>query len=283
MGMATGGASPLRVLIVDDSLDIRTLLGLMLRRDGRFDVVGEATDGRQAIEMAVGLAPDLVVLDRQMPVLGGIEAMPGIREACPNAEIVLYTSTADPKTEDMALHAGAIGVLQKQSIALGIGEKLAELLARRWEDPDAEIEVKIGPVPAAAARNWVENTTGIVAAVRAHSDVVWPAIGGPVPEEVLDRFVRLLAAWGEVAETAEVFVWVGRMRPDHVRTLVSEWARLDTMDDRTLDAIGVHWSGPEGRVFFEALTEAVVAVLSRHEETRRLAERLRSLGWSTPA
>src|SRR5579884_3158841 len=97
------GASRLRVLIVDDSLDIRTLLGLMLRRDERFEVIGEATDGRQAIDLAAKLGPDLVILDRQMPVLGGLEAMPGIRAACPNAQIVLYTSMADPETENMAL------------------------------------------------------------------------------------------------------------------------------------------------------------------------------------
>jgi len=283
--MVTGpdsGDPPLRVLVVDDSLDIRTLLGLMLRRDGRFEVVGEAVDGRQAIELAGRLQPDLVVLDRQMPGLGGIEAMPGIREACPNAEIVLYTAAADPETETLALHAGAIGTIQKQAIALGVGERLAELLARRWEDPEAEIEVKIGPVPAASARAWIVNTEAIVGAVRSHPEVVWKAIGGAVSDEVLDLFDTLLAAWLTMAETSEVFVWVGRMRPEHVRTVVSEWARLDVMDSATMEAIGAAWSGPEGRVFFEALTDAVVASLSRHDETRRLAERLRGQGWSAP-
>ena len=274
-----GGVSPLRVLVVDDSLDLRTLLALMLRRDGRFDVVGEAGDGRQAIELAGRLQPDLVVLDRQMPGLGGIEAIPGIRAACPNAEIVLYTAESDAETEHLALHAGAIGILHKQSAALSVGETLAELLARRWEDPDAELEVKLGPLPAAAARAWVTNTQTIMAAIRRHTELVWAAIGGPVPDEVLDRFDRLLAAWAEVTETSEVFVWVGRMRPDHVQTIVSEWARLDGMDDATIEAIGVKWSNPEGRVFFEAVTAAVVGTLSRHEETRRLAEHLRSQGW----
>src|SRR5581483_10242012 len=130
-------------------------------------------------------------------------------------------------------------------------------------------------------RDWVANTKAIMTAIRDHQEVVWPAIGGPVPQEVLARFDRLLASWSEVADTSDVFFWVGRMRPDHVRTLVSEWARLDAMDDATLDAIGVQWSGPEGRVFFEALTQAVVASLSRHEETQRLAERLRGMGWSS--
>ncbi|HEV2369831.1 MAG TPA: hypothetical protein VGR90_08135, partial [Acidimicrobiales bacterium] len=122
-------------------------------------------------------------------------------------------------------------------------------------------------------------TRQIVMAVRTHPEVVGPAIGGAVPEGVLDRFDTLLATWDAVASSSDEFVWVGRMRPDNVRTLVEEWARLDAMDDATLSAIGCQWSGPDGRAFFQALTEAIVGALSRHEETRRLAERLRGQGW----
>ena len=270
-----------RVLVVDDSPDIRLMLRVMLGRDDRFDVVGEGSDGEAAIDLAELLQPDLVVLDRQMPVLGGIEAIPGIHEVAPASEIVLYTAAADSDVEGLALRAGAIGLLDKQPVAGGVSEALAEMLARRWNDPDAELEVKIGPVASEAARLWVANTTVIMAAIRSHPEIVWPAIGGPVAPELLDLFDSLLKSWGEMAATTDTFLWVGRMRPDETRTLVEEWARLDAMGDDTIAALGCHWSGPEGEVFFHALTQGVVGALAKHDQTRQLAERLVGRGWGS--
>ena len=78
--MARKNPRPVRTLVVDDSADVRYLLSTVLGRDRSFQIVGEAADGRAAIEEAERLHPDLVVLDRQMPVLGGLEAIPLIRE-----------------------------------------------------------------------------------------------------------------------------------------------------------------------------------------------------------
>jgi len=263
-----------RVLVVDDSLDIRILLRMMLRRDGRFDVIGEAADGVHGIELAAELQPDLVVLDRQMPVMGGIEAIPGIREAAPDAEVVLYTAGLDPHAEQLAVGAGAIGLICKQATTLDVGERLAELLAGQWDGATTEVEVRIGPLAAAAARAWIANTTDLLAAIRAHADVIWPMIGGPVAEDVLHRFDHLLAAWRQIASDTETFMWVGRVGVDDAERLVKEWARMDVIDDATLATFGCSRSGPEGAPFFSALSSAVVAALARHEQTRRLSETL---------
>jgi DNA-binding NarL/FixJ family response regulator len=270
--------APVRVLVVDDSSDIRLMLRLLLGRDDRFEVVGEGADGREAIELARSLRPDVVVLDRQMPVLGGLEAIPGIRRAAPETEIVLYTAAGGAETEAAAIGAGAIGVLWKRGAALDLGHELAGMLARHWADPEAEVEIRMGPVPSDVARTWVANTQRILTAVETHPEVLDRAVPGPV----LAVFHRFLDAWEQVAQGTDSFVWAGRARADQLRQVVEEWARLDAMDDATLDKLGCAWSPPEARPFFEALTAAVVAALAKHSDTRRLAERLVSGGWAGP-
>lgn len=275
-----GGARPeeadtVRVLIVDDSSDMRTMLRLLLGRDDRFTVLGEAANGREAIDVAGSLQPDLVVLDRQMPVLGGIEAIPLIRQAAPRSEIVLYTAGPEEDSEAAAIAAGALGMLEKQTVVLSVVEDLAEMLVAHWANPAADVEVRVGPLPSSCARLWVENTVEIMDAVRRHPEV----IGDPVPDEVLDMYAQLLDSWGTVARETEVFFWVGRARPDEVRRLVEEWARVDSMGDERMAQLGCHWSGPEARPFFTALTEGVLDALRKHEDTRRLAERLSHGAW----
>ncbi len=125
-----------RVVVVDDSDDVRLLLRVVLQRDGRFDVVGEAADGREAIECVTATQPDLVVLDRQMPRLGGIEALPEIRDAAPGASVILYTAHPDDRLHDEARAAGAAGVLTKNVVGEEFVDQLTSLL--RSESGEAD-------------------------------------------------------------------------------------------------------------------------------------------------
>jgi len=259
-----------RVLVVDDSPDIRMMLKLLLGRDERFSLVGEAGNGVEAIEMAGLCSPDLVILDRQMPVMGGLEAIPRIREASPHSDIVLYTAAAEEESEQAAIAAGAVGLLQKQTMALSLVEDLARMLVDHWESPDSEVEIRVGPVPSSSARLWVTNSLAIVAALRIKPEV----IGEPVSPDVLDYFEGLLRSWDSVAQHTEVFVWVGRANPDAVKRVVEEWARVDSMGDEELAELGCTWSSPEAWPFSIALSNAVIDALGRHQSTRRLAERL---------
>lgn len=102
-----------RVLLVDDSSDIRLLLRRMLKHASSFDVVGEAGDGREAIVLASSLRPDFVVLDLAMPVMDGLEALPHIRRALPDAKIVVLSGFDEAKTEKAALEAGADAYVEK--------------------------------------------------------------------------------------------------------------------------------------------------------------------------
>ena len=84
-----------RVLVVDDDEDLRFLLKMALDRDGVSMVVGEATNGRDAIDAAREHQPDIIVLDQSMPVMNGTEAIPGLRAAAPTARIVMYSAYAE--------------------------------------------------------------------------------------------------------------------------------------------------------------------------------------------
>ncbi len=94
-GLARGGFGlqrPVRTLLVDDRPELRAAIRLAMELDGHFTVVAEASDGREAIAAAGRHQPDLVVLDVMMPVMGGLQAMQGIRAAAPGAGIVLLTA-----------------------------------------------------------------------------------------------------------------------------------------------------------------------------------------------
>ena len=267
-----------RVMVVDDSSDIRTMLRLLLGRDARFAVVAEATNGQEAVDLVGETSPDLIILDRQMPVMGGLEAIPLLREASPRSDIVLYTAAVEEESEKSAIAAGAVGLLEKHHIALSLVEDLSDMLVHRWEDPGAELAIRVGPVSSEAARLWVANSLGILHGLRRHPDV----LPEPVSAEVLDFMEELLISWSSVAAETEMFVWAGRARAEMVRDIVEDWARVDTMSDAQLAQLGCQWSPPEARPFFHALTQAVLDALERHEATRRLAERLRQGPWTRP-
>ena len=101
-----------RVLIVDDHPLTRSALAALLRQHG-FDVVGEAGDGEAAIECAGELTPDLVVLDLSLPGMSGIDALPRLRDAAPEAEVVVLTASGTDENLLAAIRGGAAGYLLK--------------------------------------------------------------------------------------------------------------------------------------------------------------------------
>jgi CheY-like chemotaxis protein len=264
--------------VVDDSDDVRLLLRVMLQRDGRFEVVTEAADGIEAIERIAESQPDLVVLDRQMPRMGGIEALPLIRERAPNAAVVLYTAQPDSGTHHAAIAAGALGVFEKSLVGDPLIGQLANVLLSHWDASDAQVEVRVGPVDSSAALVWIDNTQRILRAVRGHPEV----LDESVPDDVFEAFDRFLGTWRAVADTNPTFIWVARSDPAEVNHLVESWAVIDRLSDEGLHSLGCDWSPPEGEPFFRALTTGVLAALDAHAETRRLADKLRPTWQATP-
>jgi DNA-binding NarL/FixJ family response regulator len=101
-----------RVLIVDDHPLTRDALATLLAGND-FDVVGQASDGREAIELAAQLRPQLVLLDLSMPGVDGLSALPGLRDAAPDAEVIVLTASGTEDNLLAAIRAGAAGYLLK--------------------------------------------------------------------------------------------------------------------------------------------------------------------------
>jgi DNA-binding NarL/FixJ family response regulator len=103
----------IRVLLVDDHRLVRAGLSGLLSTAADLSVVGEAADGRQAVELARTLAPDVILMDLSMPVLDGIEATRQILGQQPGSRVIALTSFADQDKVAAVLAAGAIGYLLK--------------------------------------------------------------------------------------------------------------------------------------------------------------------------
>ena len=101
-----------RILIVDDHPLTRDALAGLLAQNG-FDVVGQAGSGEEAIARAGELRPDLVLLDLSMPEMDGLTALPRVREAAPEAEVVVLTASEDEHNLLGAIRSGAAGYLLK--------------------------------------------------------------------------------------------------------------------------------------------------------------------------
>ncbi len=105
--------SPISVLIADDNTLFREGLRMLLAQEPVISVVGEAADGLQAIRLAEALQPDILLLDIRMPGLGGIEALPQIREKSPGTKVLILSGFSEDELMIQALQLGAKGYLSK--------------------------------------------------------------------------------------------------------------------------------------------------------------------------
>jgi DNA-binding NarL/FixJ family response regulator len=110
------------ILIVDDNPVIRKTLRQTLEQQEGWGVSDEAVDGREAIEKAQRLKPDLVVLDLSMPVMNGLEAARELRRLFPSLPLVMFTTFNTPKLSDEALSAGVRAVVSKSEPGSLVGE-----------------------------------------------------------------------------------------------------------------------------------------------------------------
>ena len=105
----------IRVVLVDDHAVVRTGLAQLLTGAGDIEVVGQAGDGAAAVDTVRALAPDVVVMDLQMPGMDGVEATRQILAEQPTAQVVVLTSFSDSARIVAALDAGAVGYLLKDA------------------------------------------------------------------------------------------------------------------------------------------------------------------------
>lgn len=117
----------IRVLIADDLANLRTLIRTNLEFDGRFEVVGEATNGLEAVDLAQQLNPDVVVLDVAMPQMDGLTSVSKIRQCCPKTKILVLSAIDDEHHRTLARELGADGFMPKDRPMEEVVDTLAEI------------------------------------------------------------------------------------------------------------------------------------------------------------
>jgi DNA-binding NarL/FixJ family response regulator len=104
---------PVRILIVDDSPAVRTLLRRSLEIQSGWQVCGEAVNGKEGVEKAQAVSPDLIVLDLSMPLMNGLDAARILSQKMPNVPVIMFTSFCTPHMETEMLSAGVAKVISK--------------------------------------------------------------------------------------------------------------------------------------------------------------------------
>jgi len=120
----------IRVLIADDHRLFAEALEAILAGESSIEVVGRARNGAEALELALELEPDVVLMDISMPVMDGVEATRRIREAKPDACVLMLTGSNAAVDVDRSRDAGAAGYVTKDRIASQLVETIVETASR---------------------------------------------------------------------------------------------------------------------------------------------------------
>ncbi len=110
------GSPPYRILVAEDDEDFLDTLAAVLEADGRFEVAGRARNGRVAVELAVRLEPDAVVMDIEMPILDGVEATRQLQETSPGLPIVAISGHDYEERVLEIREAGAADYVRKSRV-----------------------------------------------------------------------------------------------------------------------------------------------------------------------
>ena len=129
----------IRVMVVDDHPIMRKGIGDVLEASGRFDVVGQAGDGEEAVATAGELTPDVIVMDVIMPRKDGIDACREIMEVLPDTKVMMLTAATEEDAVIEAVAAGATGYLQKYSPPEELVETVVAVAEGRLRIPDRAV------------------------------------------------------------------------------------------------------------------------------------------------
>jgi DNA-binding NarL/FixJ family response regulator len=127
-----------RVLLVDDNAVVRSFVRRLFESQSGFEVSGEAENGREALDKAEKLKPELIILDLIMPVMSGLDAAPLLKQLLPDTLIILFTQQDGSEVVRLAEAAGIDAVVSKSKVASELILKAQALLAsiERPDDPD---------------------------------------------------------------------------------------------------------------------------------------------------
>jgi two-component system nitrate/nitrite response regulator NarL len=182
-----GSAETLRVMVVDDHTLFRRGLVALLDADGRFEVVGEAADASQAQRVAAQCRPQVILLDNHLPGVAGVDALPQLRAAAPQARILMLTMSEDERDLAAALRGGAAGYLLKTADSDELGQAI-ERAGRGEASFSAAMTTKlaaaVGPAPTSES-----GTASVVAGPAPAADDLMAALS-PREREILELIAR---------------------------------------------------------------------------------------------
>ena len=126
-----------RILLADDNRVVRSFLRRLFELQPDFEISGEAENGRDALEKAEKLKPDLIILDLVMPVMTGLEAAPLLKQRLPDTPIIMFTQEQGSEVERLAKVVGIDAVVSKGQVTSELVLKAEALLAsvERKRDP----------------------------------------------------------------------------------------------------------------------------------------------------
>ncbi|HET6476374.1 MAG TPA: response regulator transcription factor [Thermoleophilia bacterium] len=136
---------PIRVVIVDDHLMVREGLKTLLSTAPDIDVVGEAANGAEAVELMPVVQPDVVLMDIVMPVMNGADATARIKEASPSVQVIALTSYAEGDLVEQTLQAGAISYLLKDSRSEALTQAIRDARQGRGTIDASAIQAMMHP------------------------------------------------------------------------------------------------------------------------------------------
>jgi DNA-binding NarL/FixJ family response regulator len=130
MEAAVNAPGRIRVLIADDHRLFGQALEAILATDDRLEVIGQAIDGAEAVQLALNVDPDVILMDIAMPIMDGLQATKQIRKQKPQACILMLTGSNSRTDVDQARQAGAAGYVTKDRIAAELIEAIVEVVPR---------------------------------------------------------------------------------------------------------------------------------------------------------
>ena len=157
---------PIRTLIADDSDLYSEALALTLQFETGIEIVGRAADGREAVELALSLRPDVILMDLDMPVLDGIEATKAVLRELPSTRIVVVTGSSAAEDKRRAENAGVAAYVHKGGFAGDLFDAIYGSKERSGSGRSAQREARPEPPPARPPRRRAGATMRALRAFR---------------------------------------------------------------------------------------------------------------------
>jgi DNA-binding NarL/FixJ family response regulator len=199
-----------RVLIADDHAMVREGLHWALDHAG-YEVVGEAADGEEAVELAERLRPDIVLMDLSLPVLSGVAATKRIRSLVPNTKVVVLSMLSDETAVSSALAAGAVGYLVKDCTTAEIVAALGEVVSA----------VPGGLVMSSSASPVTSESDGVAVMMRQ------PTGTRPLISKREEEVLRLVATGASIPEVGRRLYISAKTVKNHLSSI---YQKLDSHD-----------------------------------------------------